>query len=152
MVVALQHFDLWSLRLVGGLRRGSLSSRYNVLAVVVAVAALSIALNIVLAVFIGVAIAIALFVLRMSRSVIRRTYRCSAIHSRTFAIWSRIGLLAKSSWREDRYDTRLYASEVRCDDSRRRGSLSNHSLCCRETEFSGRRQSGQNGFEGSGTP
>jgi sulfate permease, SulP family len=86
MVVALQHFDLWSLRLVGGLRRGSLSSRYNValdLAVVVAVAALSIALNIVLAVFIGVAIAIALFVLRMSRSVIRRTYRCSAIHSRT---------------------------------------------------------------------
>jgi anti-anti-sigma regulatory factor len=36
----------------------------------------------VLAVFIGLAIAIALFVLRMSRSVIRRSYRCSAIHSR----------------------------------------------------------------------
>jgi len=35
-----------------------------------------------LAVFIGVAIAIALFVLRMSRSVIRRSYRCDAIHSR----------------------------------------------------------------------
>jgi SulP family sulfate permease len=71
---------------VGGLRKGSLSSRYNValdIAVVVVVAVLSIAVNIVLAVFIGVAIAIALFVLRMSRSVIRRTYRCSAIHSRT---------------------------------------------------------------------
>ena len=29
---------------------------------------------------------------------------------------------------------------------------SNQSLCCRETEFSGRRQIGQNGFKGSGTP
>ncbi len=86
MVVAVQHFDLWSLRLVGGLRKGSLSSRYNValdIAVVIVVAVLSIVVNIVLAVFIGVAIAIALFVLRMSRSVIRRTYRCSTIHSRT---------------------------------------------------------------------
>jgi sulfate permease, SulP family len=86
MVVAVQHFDLWSLRLVGGLRKGSLSSRYNAaldIAVVVVVAVLSIAVNIVLAVFIGVAIAIALFVLRMSRSVIRRTYRCGTIHSRT---------------------------------------------------------------------
>ena len=35
-----------------------------------------------LAVFIGIAVAIALFVLRMSRSVIRRSYRCGAIHSR----------------------------------------------------------------------
>jgi len=86
MVVAVQHFDLWSLRLVGGLRKGSLSSRYNValdIAVVIVVAVLSIVVNIVLAVFIGVAIAIALFVLRMSRSVIQRTYRCSTIHSRT---------------------------------------------------------------------
>lgn len=86
MVVAVQHFDLWSLRLVGGLRKGSLSSRYNValdIAVVIVVAVLSIVVNIVLAVFIGVAIAIALFVLRMSWSVIRRTYRCSTIHSRT---------------------------------------------------------------------
>jgi len=85
MVIAVQHFDLWSLRLVGGLRKGPLSYRYNValdLVVVVVVAVLSIALNIVLAVFIGVAIAIALFVLRMSRSVIRRSYRCNAIHSR----------------------------------------------------------------------
>lgn len=85
MVVAVQHFDLWSLRLAGALRRGPISSRYHValdLAVVVVVAILSIAINIVLAVFIGVAIAVALFVLRMSRSVIRRSYRCGAIHSR----------------------------------------------------------------------
>jgi MFS superfamily sulfate permease-like transporter len=86
MVIAVQHFDLWSLQLASGLRRGPAAYRFNValdLAVVVVVAVLSIALNIVLAVFIGVAIAIALFVLRMSRSVIRRSYRCATIHSRT---------------------------------------------------------------------
>jgi len=85
MVVAIQHFDLWSLRLFGDLRKGPIPSRHHValdLIVVVLVAVLSIALNIVLAVFIGVAIAMALFVLRMSRSAIRRSYRCGAIHSR----------------------------------------------------------------------
>jgi MFS superfamily sulfate permease-like transporter len=62
MVVAVQHFDLWSLRLAGELRKGPISSRYHVvldLVVVVVVAVLSITLNIVLAVFVGVAIAIA---------------------------------------------------------------------------------------------
>jgi anti-anti-sigma regulatory factor len=85
MVVAVQHFDVWSLRLAGALRKGPISNLHHValdLAVVLIVAVLSIAINIVLAVFIGVAIATALFVLRMSRSVIRRSYRCSAIHSR----------------------------------------------------------------------
>lgn len=69
MVVAVQHFDVWSLRLAGALRKGPISNRYDValdLAVVLVVAVLSIAINIVLAVFIGVAIATALFVLRMS--------------------------------------------------------------------------------------
>ena len=86
MVIAVQHFDVWSLRLVRGLRRGARAYRFNValdLAVVVVVAALSIAINIVPAVFIGVAIAVVLFVFRMSRSVIRRSYRCRTIHSRT---------------------------------------------------------------------
>jgi MFS superfamily sulfate permease-like transporter len=85
MVVAVQHFDVWSLRLVSGLRGGPAAYRFNTaldLAVVVVVAVLSIALNIVPAVFIGVAIAIALFVFRMSRSLVRRSYRCGAIHSR----------------------------------------------------------------------
>ncbi len=85
MVVAIQHFDLWSLRLVGDLGKGPILSRHHValdLIVVVLVAVLSITLNIVLAVFTGVAIAMALFVLRMSRSAIRRSYRCGTIHSR----------------------------------------------------------------------
>src|SRR5271169_1420213 len=86
MVIAVQHFDVWSLRLVRGLGRGRSAYRFNValdLAVVVVVAVLSIAINIVPAVFIGVAIAVALFVFRMSRSIIRRSYRCSTVHSRT---------------------------------------------------------------------
>ena len=86
MVIAVQHFDVWSLRLVRAFRRGPHAYRFNValdLAVVVAVAVLSIAINIVPAVFIGVAIAVALFVFRMSRSIIRRSYRCGTIHSRT---------------------------------------------------------------------
>ena len=86
MVIAIQHFDLWTLRLVRGLWAGPSRRRFSValdLAVVAAVAALSIAINIVLAVFVGVAIAVALFVYRMSRSIIRRGYRCSTIHSRT---------------------------------------------------------------------
>jgi sulfate permease, SulP family len=85
MVIAVQHFDLWSVRLARGLLSGRMSYRSHAafdLAVVVLVAALSIALNIVLAVFIGVAIAVALFVVRMSRSVVRRSYRCDSIHSR----------------------------------------------------------------------
>jgi anti-anti-sigma regulatory factor len=85
MVVAIQHFDLWSLQLVGDLRKGPILTRHHValdLIVVVVVAVVSITLNVVLAVFIGVAIAMALFVLRMSRSIIRRSYRCGTIHSR----------------------------------------------------------------------
>src|SRR5580693_7937695 len=86
MVIAVQHFDVWSLRLVRAFRRGPHAYRFNValdLAVVVGVAVLSIAINIVPAVFIGVAIAVALFVFRMSRSIVRRSYRCGTIHSRT---------------------------------------------------------------------
>ena len=85
MVIAVQHLDLWSLRLAKGVFTGRAAYRGNValdLLVVVLVAVLSIALNIVLAVFVGVAIAVVLFVVRMSRSVIRREYRCGAIHSR----------------------------------------------------------------------
>jgi sulfate permease, SulP family len=86
MVIAVQHFDAWSLRLVGAMRRGPVAYRLNVvldLVVVIVVAVLSIAIDIVPAVFIGVAIAVMLFVVRMSRSIIRRSYRCGVVHSRT---------------------------------------------------------------------
>ncbi len=52
------------------------------LLVVVVVAVLSITVDIVLAVFLGIIIAVMLFVVRMSRSIVRRSYRCYAISSR----------------------------------------------------------------------
>jgi sulfate permease, SulP family len=85
MVVAIQHFDTWSTTLI---RRIAISSRGQRrflivdLLVVVLVAVLSITVNIVLAVFLGTIIAVMMFVVRMSRSIIRRTYRCHAVSSR----------------------------------------------------------------------
>jgi MFS superfamily sulfate permease-like transporter len=85
MVVAIQHFDPWSTQLI---KRVAISSgtqrRFLILdlLVVALVAVLSITANIVLAVFLGTIIAVMLFVVRMSRSIIRRTYRCGAMSSR----------------------------------------------------------------------
>ena len=83
MVIAVQHIDPWSVDLVHRIRaarhRGPMLLDF---AVVVLVAGLSVTIDIVLAVFIGIFIAIALFVLRMSRSNIRRMYRCESVHSR----------------------------------------------------------------------
>jgi sulfate permease, SulP family len=85
MVVAVQHFDLWNLTLVRNAMKGGVEFRRTALLellVVVGVATLSVALDIVAAVAIGVAIAVVLFVLSMSRSVVRRSYRCAAVRSR----------------------------------------------------------------------
>lgn len=85
MVIAVQHFDPWSLQLVRRIAAPATRNRGLIaleLAVVVLVAILSIAVNIVAAVFLGVVIAVMLFVLRMSRSNIRRMYRCDSIRSR----------------------------------------------------------------------
>src|SRR5271170_1939271 len=100
MVIAVQHLDVWSLRLVGRMRRGPNAYRFNVafdLAVMVTVAVLSIAIDIVPAVFIGVAIAVVLFVFRMSRSIIRRSYRCNTVRSRTSRMAPDRAFLERSS-------------------------------------------------------
>jgi MFS superfamily sulfate permease-like transporter len=85
MVIAVQHLDAWSLKLparmlskVGSFRRTSALDLF----VVLVVAALSVLVNIVLAVFIGIGVAILLFVVRMSRGIVRRSYRCNMVHSR----------------------------------------------------------------------
>ena len=85
MVIAVQHIDPWSIDLVR--RIGTSASRHRGLMlldllVVAVVAALSVIINIVTAVFLGIVIAIALFVVRMSRSNIRRRYNCDKVHSR----------------------------------------------------------------------
>jgi Sulfate permease and related transporters (MFS superfamily) len=85
MVIAVQHFDSWSLDLVRQIRMSTSPRRSLILLdvlVVMVVAILSVTINIVLAVFLGIVIAIALFVVRMSRSNVRRMYRCDTVHSR----------------------------------------------------------------------
>jgi SulP family sulfate permease len=85
MVVAIQHIDPWSQQATAKLFKGGIVPKRDValdLGVALVVSILSIAVNIVLAVFLGVVLAVSLFVLRMSRSNIRRLYRCDTVRSR----------------------------------------------------------------------
>lgn len=85
MVIAVQHIDPWTKQLTARLFKRNTSQRSVIavdLGVALLVSILSIAVNIVLAVFLGVALAVFLFVLRMSRSNIRRLYRCDSVRSR----------------------------------------------------------------------
>jgi sulfate permease, SulP family len=98
MVVAVQHVDPWSIDLIR--RIGTSASQHRGLMlldllVVAVVAVLSVTINIVLAVFLGFIIAIALFIVRMSRSNIRRSYRCDKIHSRKTRTLAEFALLEK---------------------------------------------------------
>jgi SulP family sulfate permease len=85
MVVAVQHIDPWTKQSLRRLmnrdapRRGAIALD---VAVAMFVSVVSIVLNVVLAVFIGIALAVFLFVVRMSRSNIRRVYRCDGVRSR----------------------------------------------------------------------
>jgi MFS superfamily sulfate permease-like transporter len=85
VVVSIQLVDRWTLQLIGNLFRGDAQSRYGMvvdLAVIILVATFAIAANIVLAVFLGVLVTVGVFLFRMSKSVVRREYRCNAVHSR----------------------------------------------------------------------
>ena len=85
MVIAVQHIDPWTIQLVKRLFSPDVANRPRIvleLFVIALVATVSIAMNIVIAVFIGIVVAILFFLLRMSRSVIRRAYRCDGVHSR----------------------------------------------------------------------
>ena len=85
MVIAIQHIDRWTVHAFRRVASGSTPYRRHLmleLVVVVVVAVLSVIVDIVAAVFIGVAIAVLLFAVRMSRSIVRRSYRGSAVRSR----------------------------------------------------------------------
>ena len=85
MVVAVQHIDPWTKQTVRRLMKRDAPQRATIaldLAVAMFVSVVSIALNVVLAVFIGITLALFLFVVRMSRSHVRRVYRCDAVRSR----------------------------------------------------------------------
>jgi CRP-like cAMP-binding protein/anti-anti-sigma regulatory factor len=83
MVIAIQHVDPWTVSLAKRVFSRAVTPKAALdLAVILLVAALSVAIDIVFAVFIGIAIAALLFMVRMSRSVIRRMYRCTGVRSR----------------------------------------------------------------------
>ena len=85
MVVAVQHIDPWTKQTVRRLMKRDAPQRATIaldLAVAMFVSVVSIALNVVLAVFIGITLALFLFVVRMSRSHVRRVYRCDGVRSR----------------------------------------------------------------------
>ncbi len=98
MVIAVQHVDPWSIDLVHRIRTSATRHRGLMLLdllVVAVVAILSVTINIVLAVSLGIVIAIALFIVRMSRSNIRRSYRCDKIHSRKARTPEEVALLER---------------------------------------------------------
>jgi sulfate permease, SulP family len=87
MVIAIQHIEPWTRQLAqrlvspGTPQRGAIALD---LGVCLFVSLLSIAVNVVLAVFIGLVLAVLLFVVRMSRSNIRKLYRCDNVRSRRY--------------------------------------------------------------------
>jgi MFS superfamily sulfate permease-like transporter len=85
VVVSIQLVDRWTLQIAAKLFRRGEDARFGMLvdlAVIIMVATFAIAVNIVLAVLLGFAVTIAVFLFRMSKSVIRREYRCDVVHSR----------------------------------------------------------------------
>jgi sulfate permease, SulP family len=85
MVIAVQHIDPWTKQATAALLKRGTPQRSAIaldLAVALFVSVLSIAVNVVLAVFIGIMLAVLLFVVRMSRSSVRRLYRCDRVRSR----------------------------------------------------------------------
>jgi MFS superfamily sulfate permease-like transporter len=87
MVIAIQHIEPWTWKLAGRLLAPGTPQRGAIaldLGICLFVSLMSIAINVVLAVFIGILVAVFLFVLRMSRSNIRKSYRCDVVRSRRF--------------------------------------------------------------------
>jgi MFS superfamily sulfate permease-like transporter/CRP-like cAMP-binding protein len=87
MVIAIQHIDPWTTQSAARLIKRGTPQRGAIaldLGVSLFVSVLSIAVNVVLAVFIGIMLAVLLFVVRMSRSNIRRLYRCDTVRSRRY--------------------------------------------------------------------
>lgn len=85
VVVAIQLVDRWTLQIVRKLVARDFTSAQGMLLdllIIVIVAVVAVAMNLVLAVAIGVAVTVLFFLFRMSKSVVRRVYRCDAVHSR----------------------------------------------------------------------
>ena len=85
VVTALRLFDRWTLQMLkqladwDGGRRRSLAGD---LAIIVLVTCFAVLADLIVAVGVGIAVSIVSFLIRMSRSIVRRAYRCDTAHSR----------------------------------------------------------------------
>jgi anti-anti-sigma regulatory factor len=85
LLIGLQLFDVWSVQVAQRVLTRQLVDRPRMtldLAVTLLVATLAITVGLVVAVATGVAVAILFFLLKMSKSVVRRAYHADAVHSR----------------------------------------------------------------------
>lgn len=102
VVVAINLVDRWTLQILHKLATREvavMSSTMLDLVVILLVATVAIVMNLFFAVALGVAITILFFLVRMSRSVIRRAYRCDAVHSRKTRTPERMQILARHGGR-----------------------------------------------------
>lgn len=98
VAAAIQLFDRWTLDMLAKVIRGQADNRAGVaadLAIVAIVAVLAIVANIGLAVLMGFVVTIAMFLLRISKSVIRRDYAGDTVHSRKMRDPEQMTLLTK---------------------------------------------------------
>ncbi len=85
VVIAIQLVDRWTLQIIRKICRREFSSTRSMLVdllVIVLVTTTAVAVNILVAVAIGIAVTVVFFLFSMSKSVIRRAYRCDTVHSR----------------------------------------------------------------------
>ncbi len=85
VVVAIQLLDRWTIQIGVKLLKREFASAQSMLldlTIILFVTVAAVAINIVFAVLIGVTVTIVFFLLRMSKSVVRRAYRCDCVHSR----------------------------------------------------------------------
>jgi MFS superfamily sulfate permease-like transporter len=85
VIIGIQHLDPWSVKVIRQVfswRRTQTRRPHFDATVIIAVAMAAIFIDIVFAVFLGVALAIMSFLMRMSRTIVRRVYRANNARSR----------------------------------------------------------------------
>ncbi|MEO7728304.1 MAG: SulP family inorganic anion transporter [Burkholderiales bacterium] len=85
VVVSIQLVDRWTLQILQRILKGGLPGARSMLLdllIIAVVTTVAVSMNIVFAVGIGVIVTMLFFLFRMSKSVIRRSYRGDAVHSR----------------------------------------------------------------------
>lgn len=85
VVVAIQLFDRWTWQILKKIFAGDFARVKGVLLdflIILLVTVVAITTNIVFAVILGVAVTILFFLFRMSKSIVRRAFRCDVVHSR----------------------------------------------------------------------